>query len=187
MLAKLVFCVFAAMPPVSGVMRLTHRKPKQEMQNKLFSLGFGPLPYIRRPGALLNISLDEADDDDPSRYRLGCVVAHSGPRGEEVGSRGGGLAAGRCCVPRKSSGSQRCYFCHGNPFVEVLFYNPGQSAYGRRGGGGGGDEDIEEHEDWQTVPVCPRRAALRALPVGTRLVISVATLSKVCFFFPFGR
>jgi hypothetical protein len=47
-----------------------------DMQNRLFKLGFGPIPNFRRAGVLLHISPNELDDDDRSSYMLGCIVAH---------------------------------------------------------------------------------------------------------------
>jgi hypothetical protein len=47
-----------------------------DMQNRLFKLGFGPIPNFRRAGVLLHISPTEFDDDDASSYMLGCIVAH---------------------------------------------------------------------------------------------------------------
>ena len=109
------------------------------MQNRLFALGFGPLPYFRRPGVVLLISPDESEDDDPECYRLGCVVPHCNPR---------------CCRSkenRKKEGRDACYLCQQFPFVEVLFHNA-RSAYD--------DEEEEEEADgrngWTTVPVTPR-------------------------------
>lgn len=46
----------------------------------MFALGFGPLPFFRRPGVLLLVSPDEADDDSPEHSLLGCVVPHRGGR-----------------------------------------------------------------------------------------------------------
>ena len=99
----------------------------QDMQCKLFALGFGPVPYFRRPGVMLLISPDESDDDSPERYLLGIVVAHS-----HANTRG------RCknCAaavahreeeddPDDEEGDEEmvkrgpCYMCCSFPFVQV--------------------------------------------------------------------
>lgn len=49
----------------------------QDMQNRLFNLGFGPLPYFRRPGVAVFMSPTHRDHNgDQSTFRLGVVVAH---------------------------------------------------------------------------------------------------------------
>lgn len=116
--------------------------------------------------------MDEAENDEPSMCRLGVVVPHNH-------RPGGQLAKGCRCRKRNADAAEyaetKCYLCHGHPFVEVLFHNPAQSPYSatRR------QPSEEEEQVWQTVPVQPRRAVFRSLPVGTRLVMSVATLGKV--------
>ena len=47
-----------------------------DMQNRLFKLGFGPLPNFRRAGVLVHMSPNEFDDDYKVTYMLGCIVAH---------------------------------------------------------------------------------------------------------------
>ena len=127
------------------------------MQSRMFALGFGPLPYFRRPGVLLLISPDEGDDDSPENRLLGCVVPHRGGRCQHA-----------CSARRPRGDSERCYLCHHHPFVEVLFHNP-RSAY-----------DSQDHScEWSTVPVTPRRAVFRALPVGSKLVMTVGTFARV--------
>jgi hypothetical protein len=122
-----------------------------DMQNRLFRLGFGPMPNFRRAGVLLNISPNEDDDDDASSYMLGCIVAH------RHGLHG-------CTCPSAPDGDDedaRCYFCCGNPFYEVLFNN-----------------DCSDPSQWRTVPVTSSRACFRALPVGTKLLVSIGTLER---------
>ncbi len=48
----------------------------QSMQDKLFKLGFGPLPYYRRPGVLLHISRAHMHHEDRSKFELGVIVSH---------------------------------------------------------------------------------------------------------------
>ena len=48
----------------------------QEMQNKVFKLGFGPIPYYRRPGVLVHISPLHKDHNERSKFKLGVIVAH---------------------------------------------------------------------------------------------------------------
>lgn len=83
------------------------------MQNRLFKLGFGPLPYFRRPGVLLHISESAGDHDEESMRRLGVVVAH------EPGVHGCKYGCG--CDDGGRQADERCYFCKENPFYEVLF------------------------------------------------------------------
>ena len=143
------------------------------MQSRLFALGFGPLPYFRRPGVLLHISPDETDDDDPQTYMLGCVVAHHGncacknSRSASSSNHDSGTAADH---------SSRCYMCCSHPFVEVLFENP-RSAYAPPQDGSRGESEVRRA--WSTVPVSPRRAVFRALPVGTRLLVRLGDLADV--------
>lgn len=73
------------------------------MQNRLFRLGFGPLPYFRRPGVLLRVG----------EQTLGVIVAHQpGMHGCRYGC---GLGE-----DVKLHADERCYFCQDNPFYEVV-------------------------------------------------------------------
>ena len=198
----------------------------QDMQCKLFALGFGPLPYFRRPGVVLLISPDESEDDSPERYMLGVVVAHShaNTRGRCKNCAAVDHGEDEDMEERDDDQDETvkrgpCYMCCSYPFVQVrclffsgvlpcalhistesvthitnpkqvifhistesvthitnlkqvLFHNP-NSAYS--------DADAREkamqRDEWTTVPVSSRRAAFRALAVGTRLVVSVGALA----------
>lgn len=160
----------------------------QDMQNRMFKLGFGPIPYFRRAGVLVNMSPNESEDDDPECFRLGVVVSHC------YGQHG-------CCkndpeafyTPGMQAGplseDERCYLCDDHPFYNILFFNP-RSAYdplcgGVTEGAEDGGEDASnamhgsEREDWQIVPVSPNRAFHRAVPVGTKLLITMRRLSAI--------
>ncbi len=173
----------------------------QDMQNRLFKLGFGPMPYFRRAGVLLLISPDELYDDDTGQQRLGCVVSHcyglrgccrnnpDGLFGGDENEDGGADTANPTNRRRKqltTMEEDRCYFCREHPFYEVLFHNP-KSAYALQD-----DNDDDESEDadamlhnnreregWQTVPISPNRAFHRAVPVGTRLLMTLDSLSSI--------
>jgi hypothetical protein len=127
-----------------------------DMQNRMFKLGFGPMPNFRRAGVLLNIAPNKDDDDDASSYMLGCIVAH------RHGVHGCSCPALPSADHPEDQEDARCYFCCGNPFYEVLFSN------------GGGDPS-----QWRTVPVTPARACFRAVPVGTKMLVSVGTLAAI--------
>ena len=157
-----------------------------DMQNRLFRLGFGQMPLFRRAGVLVNLSPSEFDDDEPSTYRLGCIVAHRcGVHGCKHNGRaiaeGEGLAIG---ADEDVTEDMRCYFCRDNPFYEVLFFNPESPTVE--------DEDEDEDEDegredsheasrslWETVPVTASRACHRAVPVGSKLLLSMKTLEAI--------
>jgi hypothetical protein len=144
----------------------------QDMQNRIFKLGFGPTPYFRRPGVLLYISPEEEDDDDASTYKLGCIVPH------RFGVHG-------CCTPSdqdtpSDAAMDRCYFCHNNPFFEVLFYNPACPYDGFVTGEGAAAMEMgTSASQWMTMPATPARASFRVLPVGTRLLMSISVLAHV--------
>jgi hypothetical protein len=70
----------------------------------VYAMGYGPCPFFRRSGVLINTSESEGSASDPDSYRLGCVVPHS------VDTHG-------CC----HSHYRKCYFCPHNPFYEVSF------------------------------------------------------------------
>ena len=83
----------------------------QDVQNRLFRLGFGPLPYFRRPGVLLHISELANNHENEGMRRLGVVMSHRpGVHGCSYGDENMQLHA-----------DERCYFCHDNPFYEVQF------------------------------------------------------------------
>jgi hypothetical protein len=147
-----------------------------DMQNRLFKLGFGPMPNFRRSGVLLNISPSEEDnDDDPSTYMLGCIVCHVPGLHGCCHKPAAAAAASDTDTddPRGIPEDLRCYFCCQNPFYEVLFHN----------------DRSQPSSSWKTVPVTATRACFRALPVGTRLLVTVETLARivpmfqVCFLF----
>lgn len=74
----------------------------------------------------------------------------------------------------------RCYLCTGNPFVEVLFHNPESPYLDGDGQSAGLDRRTATYrEGWNTVPVCPRRAFFRAVPVGTRFLLRVEALCNM--------
>jgi hypothetical protein len=162
-----------------------------DMQNRLFKLGFGPHPFFRRAGVLLNISPNQDDDDEPSKYMLGCIVAHTcGVHGCRHDSKAIALAEGLLQHRNQQEDStldhddddaayvpedMRCYFCTGNPFFEVLFENhEGGSSDTRRPGDG-----IASPRIWETVPVTSSRACFRAVPVGTKLLLTVGVLRAI--------
>ena len=143
----------------------------QDMQNRVFALGFGPIPFFRRPGVMLHISPNEEDDNVFSERMLGCVVPH------RHGVRG-------CCQPIACTEHDPCYLCHNHPFVEVLFENPGSLYDKAIENGVESPESSEEAQEaerlaWKTVVVNPLRAVMRALPVGTRMLLSVKGISMI--------
>jgi hypothetical protein len=71
---------------------------------QVFAMGYGPCPFYRRSGVLINTSEDECGTGDTDSYRLGCIVPHT------AGVHG--------C---RHSRYRRCYFCPRNPFYEVSF------------------------------------------------------------------
>ena len=179
----------------------------QDMQNRLFKLGFGPMPYLRRPGVLVHISPDEGDDDDPSKYRLGCIVSHSPgvrnccrnsnslPHGcddddDDVAST---PLSGNAAGAHGLTEGEKCYFCGTHPFYEMLFHNP-QSTYSlqnHRRQEDGSDCDTDHHEarskrtgedereGWCTVPISPNRAFYRVIPVGSKLLVTMESLASI--------
>lgn len=170
----------------------------QDMQNRMFKLGFGPIPYFRRAGVLVNMSPSESDDDDPERRRLGVVVSHCfGQHGCCKNDPEGLLFNQGIRSGTPLSEDERCYLCDDHPFYNVLFFNP-RSAYdplsvcgaedaescsddgsGARTGPAASMQQEREREDWQIVPVSPNRAFHRAVPVGTKLLVTMKRLSAI--------
>lgn len=94
----------------------------QDIQGRIFNLGFGPLPYYRRPGVLVHLSPAHKHHEDADMFQLGVIVSHMpGVHGCKYG----------CCdhdeedadMEEEEDGSQphhnhhslqhdeRCYFC----------------------------------------------------------------------------
>lgn len=164
----------------------------QSMQNYIFALGFGPLPFFRRPGVIVFMSPDEAHEGDASTYLMGCIVSHTPGLHGCVGSS---MSNVRGCD------SHRCYLCTGNPFVEVLFHNPARPYLEIETARGADEEEGEgllllldghssrgshcsgsgsgSREGWKTVPVTPRRAFMHVLQVGAKLMLSVDALCRI--------
>jgi hypothetical protein len=172
----------------------------QDMQNRIFQMGFGPIPYFRRAGVLVHISASESEEGDDDAKMLGCIVAHD---------KGGCMGCTKSAFFQQGSGGsipedERCYFCQGHPFCEVLFHNPlsayvpggieeresadrdtledeesGDDGEGVRKSSRGGDlhgrSRIPEQQ-LVTVPVTPIRAFMNAVPVGSRLLLSINSL-----------
>ena len=148
----------------------------QAMQNKLFRLGFGPLPYFRRsvfvflflaclqsshfpsrPGALLNISESARDHDDPARCKLGVVVSHTpGLHGCTFGSTADPAV-------HLLHADERCYFCQDNPFYEVLFNRTGAAG-----------------NSWgRTARIQPARAIERCIATGSKLLLRADAMERI--------
>jgi hypothetical protein len=72
--------------------------------DKIYHMGFGPCPFFRRSGVLINTCRDEMDQGNDDSRRLGCIVPHT-------------LNVHGCCHSRY----RKCYFCPQNPFYEVSF------------------------------------------------------------------
>ena len=120
----------------------------QDVQNRLFRLGFGPLPYFRRPGVLLNISELASDHENEGMRRLGVVVSHRpGVHGCSYGDENMQMHA-----------DERCYFCHDNPFYEVLFSGPRSRTI---------------------IRVQPQRAVERAVATGEKLLLRAGAMERI--------
>lgn len=148
----------------------------QAMQNHLFSLGLGPIPFFRRPGVLLSISESAADNQDRSKEKLAIIVSH------KHGRHG-------CCFDNRNQtvdeGDERCYLCPLNPFYEVLFHNHSRIL----------QEDDDDHdENNEYVRITPQRAFGRVVEVGACLLLKMSCISEIIpsfklqvlfpFFFP---
>ena len=144
----------------------------QDMQNRVFNLGFGPLPYFRRPGVLLHISPAHKDHNDTSKFQLGVIVCHRpNVHGCMYGAEMMTMmmeeeAAGSSNNPpslMKLQQDERCYFCQDNPFYEVLF-----------------NFHSEDGDDWgPTCRIQQERAWERALPLGTKLLLKASALERI--------
>lgn len=140
----------------------------QEMQNKVFKLGFGPIPYYRRPGVLVHISPLHKDHNERSKFKLGVIVAH----------RPGvhGCKYGVFCEHNNSDNSNNpllqqdecCYFCQDNPFYEVRFVCSQ-------------DEDVPHQLSPRktTCRIQQERVQERVLPMGTRLLLKASALERM--------
>ena len=151
----------------------------QEMQNKVFKLGFGPIPYYRRPGVLVHISPLHKDHNERSKFKLGVIVAHRPgmhgckygvfPEHDEDEHRDVNMAGddgNNNNNPLQQD--ECCYFCQDNPFYEVCFTSNNH------------DENCGESSSscrrWR---IQQERVQERVLPMGTRLLLKASALERM--------
>lgn len=128
---------------------------------RVFNLGFGPLPYYRRPGVLVHISPLHRDHADKRKFQLGVVVAHRpGVHGCKYGVSAASGNDNEDIQLEDLHQDERCYFCQDNPFYEVLFTG-------------------QEGSPSLTCRIQPERVQDRVLRVGTQLLLKASALERM--------